>query len=442
MDPDVKLLGSEDGAELFPHLTCVSDAPRTPSNFDIHRMITAVCRALLGKLTSADMPLVIVRGAKEWSGFRPNTVFLLGRPMNEQDQTLCRSARCIGAGSILRRYGCDCAVYVDDYNHSSVIASESLYRELTMLVHATPWLRHQQPTQLEKNIMGALLRKGEAPVAELAAWCREHRVAETLNVKKMQTFTKGLLERRSKVYQKEADELNRRIAQAEADIRAWRSDLRKMNYVLLGIQASDDTDAAETFVQAITTNPNIKVVSVGDMTIQIAVAADVTNFNRQSYVAVTNELGSVLYRFEDCRAAQLLMKKLLDAMFIGDRYRLRCSGLIKIDLDAGNVTLIKTSQGLHENAMPNPHIAEFGCVGGFGRMYRDAMDSGEYLDVLDIAFSEVGNINWADYTVLNRFAYNLRDKYWSLECIWDREEKQFISPKELMERIKREETHE
>lgn len=304
-----------------------------------------------------------------------------------------------------------------------------------LLPQAAPWMFATAAlTDWEKELCTSLLAARPASAEDKIKQYFEERSFFDAKLKQAQIrgFVDGLLEAKLSALKLQEATIHSLILEAEQKHNELMAEQHSIALKILGVRAEHRDSSLEDFVTAFVANPNCQVVAASGASLTIAVAGTITNHNESTYRVMAREKNSPLYPTY-CDAS--LLQLVWDELFLKDRYRIQCSGAISIRLDGGYVEIVRGEAGNFPNAMPNPHMYHYACAGGFKAMYREAMERNDCADVLDIAFSEVKNINWADSTVVGHFAQDVLGYWRNKACIWDKDEKVFITPQTLMDRV-------
>lgn len=332
----------------------------------------------------------------------------------------------------LKKLGVEAKAFVNEDIRSGlvVIDANSTNTEhyfVMLLPKVTPWFFKENPlTQFEIELLKSNGRSDRYTKKIIL----EYDLAEKFYCFKMGKFVDSLLERKVSNLMSEEKSLLVKMAEQEEALRALQRKYDRINHEIIGVKASHDANKIEEFLNVLTNNPNCQVTKFSGATIEFVITGYLTNFSKTAYEAVSREKRASLYlgNYDPCK------KKMFDELILGNRYKINFAGKFIFNFETNHISLCRThSDKLAENTIPNPHIAQYACAGGFAQLYREA--AGDYLETLDIAFSEVQNLNWTDTSPVSTFAKWIDSDYWSVQCVWDKVNKTYISPEELYQTI-------
>lgn len=315
------------------------------------------------------------------------------------------------------------------------------YAGAALFPQLAPWkFRDNPPTEMEKKFILALINNQSGPVEELLRdYIKFTRIAEKLTSSKLDKFMNTLLEAKLRSARAQEEDTLRRIYELEQQIAALRETYRRHCDLIMGIQYNHHNDEIDEFRQIFLSNPSCHLESVNNTTLTFFLTRPLTNFNEDAYDSMTSNEHSCVFDY----AASLgltsrQMRKMYNALFIENRYRVHVFGGFTVDFENNRIHLLRgeDSNSVGENCIPNPHIYYYACQGGYAADYSDAFSRYDYADVLTTALSEVANINWTDISPVRKFAADLCSNYRETPCIWDKQEKEYITPWRLAERIK------
>lgn len=351
---------------------------------------------------------------------------------------LKKKGRAVAAAGALKKFNIDCKAFVCEDMRSGVIALSKNYETrllISLFPQVTPWFFKGKPlSESEKQLLMATLTGDSDTFNRIVKeFVDSHHLESKIKVLQMNNFVSSLLENKLRVFKAKEERLLSEISDCEDRIRQKMAEYTEVCNTVLGIKGSHQNDEVKQFAEAFASNPNCFIDSISGGTVTFVATGFLTNFSRPAYEAVSKTTDSCLYEYASMnRISKTVLKAVLDEVVLGKRYRVNLSGKFKIDFLSNTVTLIRTYDAKQrDNAMPNPHISHYTCAGGFMARYNEAFRDGDYMEVLDIVFSEVQNINWTDYSPVSRFGQDLCGDYWKQPCVWDKVEKKFITPADL-----------
>lgn len=359
---------------------------------------------------------------------------------------LKQNGKVVNAAGALKKFNVDCRAFINEELRAGIIVLQKdiNYQYLvSLLPQMTPWFfRENLLTETEKELLLAALTSDSDKFNSIVRdFVSSINLDAKIKTAQLEKFVGGLLEVKLKRLNEREERVLNDMRNYEERIRNLMAEYTEITANIMGIKNSHDDDMAKEFAQAFASNKNCHISEISGAQITFVATGHLTNFSKPAYETLSRTADSCLY--SSCAYAGVskeLFKRFMDEVVLGKRYRINLSGKFKLDFGANNYTLCSTnSSTLHENAIPNPHITRYQCAGGFAAMYVEAFRSGDYLEVLDIVFSEVQNLNWTDYTVINVFADYLCGSYWRKPCIWDKTEQKYISPADLIKILEAEE---
>lgn len=398
--------------------------------------LCAVVRALYYERASSDLPFRL--GYPNAPELVENQVSVVAVSDWFQCDHLKKKGRLVPAAGALKKYGVECRAFVQEDIRAGLIAMKSHIDTrffVGLLPQVSPWFfKDKMLRDSEKEmLLAALNNDDDALNQKLQEFVIRIDLNTKLKIAKIDLFISKLLENKLKKHMERESELLRRISECEDRIRDLMSEYTDTANQILGIKSSHSDCNVSLFANSFISNPNCHIVSIDGSKITFTATGFLSNFSKSAYEAVSRTFGSSLYDY--CRVGSIqknVFKSFLDEVTFGRRYRLNLSGRFTLDFASNTFILHNTGSGaLHENAVPNPHIAHYACAGGFWPLFNDAFRRGDYLEVLDIVFSEVQNINWTDPSPLRCFSEDICRLYWCRPCVWDKAEKKFIAPSDL-----------
>lgn len=425
------ILASNEAKALFPHVGCAFE-------YGSMGIVWAVARILYGSRTSADEPIRIsyampaegrntvqIRFCDDVNAYSPPDGW---KPLN--------------VAGILARYKIQAKAYISRELQSSVIVAswgaDARYL-LSLLPRLTPWAFHDAPpTEWEKKFVYSLLATSDADFLSMVdEYARRENLSAKIEGAQLTAFLDGLLDAKTRDLEVESEQIRLDMVRYEEAIRELLTRQTDVFNRLLGIRAGHNNEAIQEFKAVFMGNPNCHVIQADKSTLVFGVVGFITNFNETTYQIISRELHSTLYdSWGALTNSREVLKCVYDELFLGDRYRINTYGAVELNLECGTAALSRRRivGDWIRNAIPNPHMVHYHCPGGFGALYNHAMQAGDYAEVLEIAFSEVQNVNWADSVVVRKFADDICSNRSNTPCIWDKQEKQFITPCELAKR--------
>lgn len=426
--------------QLFPQID-------TSDFHDSDYLFHTTMRILYADHATEECPIKLRLFWGDWPGFERNTIQIVfdGQEIGKNAKELCKTASEVEATAIFMRYKMELKAFVKEDLRCGVVfvnglATNKEHYILSLFARLSPWFfKENSLTTIERELLTCLLKDNASDFNALAEkWSLERNIESQIQNIQFKEFISKLLERKQQRYTEKEKSLISEIQNTEDTLRVLYREYNEISAMLLGIKDKHDDDAVNDFANVFRSNPNCKLIKARGTQIEFVLTGFITNFNESTYRSVSRETQSVLYQGSRTAGIDVnVFKKMLDELMLGNRYRLNCAGKFVLDFGSNTIALQHTySNRIANHAMPNPHIAHFTCMGGFAALYNSAFKSGDYMEVLDIAFSEVQNVNWADYSPVSKLGQDLAGNYWNVECVWDKKENKFIKPSELMNILK------
>jgi len=100
-------------------------------------------------------------------------------------------------------------------------------------------------------------------------------------------------------------------------------------------------------------------------------------------------------------------RKLLKAIFVDEKFKIRMKAGFDIDFARGQLEFSDGYLGSITNAIPNPHLVRFHCLGGNGKAIHDAIKSYDYLGAINSCVVATGNLNVGEMPNVRQFIHYL-----------------------------------
>ena len=179
---------------------------------------------------------------------------------------------------------------------------------------------------------------------------------------------------------------------------------------LMGLEAKiasnidGDSEIMEYFIR----NPNLVLEDVTDSYMYFCTKGYLEYFDPDMAEAVIKNKRSCAYGYGYCTREQNIDKaqRLMSEIFLEDapRLRIRFCAAYKFNLN-GNVDAIPNHDFGYEftGYMPNTHINEFHCMGGYSKTINGLLQRHDYIGALEQCVASCKSLNWGDSVVLERF---------------------------------------
>ena len=112
------------------------------------------------------------------------------------------------------------------------------------------------------------------------------------------------------------------------------------------------------------------------------------------------------------------MERLYRAIFSSGVYKLRVCAAYRADMKNSISPLMDyIFPPESNNYLPNPHIQQYGCIGGYAARFVEYMHNRDYVGAIDQAAVSARNLNFHDAAVMARLAHTLPRT--NIKCIED-----------------------
>ena len=325
--------------------------------------------------------------------------------------------------------------FVDPQNKNVVIFTENLdikkmhYIQMAILP-AMPWYFNPDEglSQLEMDLIQSLKEKSPDRYVEVISAIATQYDFRTLKIKKM---LDGFETRFDRI---EAENLRNRIASVDREIQRFNNEIaakyaHRNDYCvkLLGLETriadgSDDSEIMEYFM----CNKKLHIESVSDTNMVFCVSDYLSYFDKEMAERIIDNPRGYVYTAASGSIAPSAMVKLLKAIFIDESLKIRICAAYVFDL-RGNVSAYSHYNFPAEfsSYMPNTHIDEYSCMGGYEQAINEILHDGNYIGVIEQCIASCKSLNWGDSTVMNRF---IRDLYHQTKSCIELPDGSFVRP--------------
>lgn len=157
-------------------------------------------------------------------------------------------------------------------------------------------------------------------------------------------------------------------------------------------------------------NSRIDVADVSDDAMTI-IAKDYFEFFDEDLVerSLNYSYSDVYNMFSDSICAEDMVQ-LLRAIFLDKELKLRVAAAYQIRIGSGVNGLGRYDRdGMYDDAMPNPHIYYYECLGDYVRTLNQLVQGNDYIGVVDQCLASVRSLNWGDSCVMEKFLNDMYD---------------------------------
>ena len=241
-----------------------------------------------------------------------------------------------------------------------------------------------------------------------------------------------------------ADELRKEIASFQADykhhvamMRSAFHEMQDRKYSLAGLECAIREDSSESeLLEYFICNKHLTLLQVKDTAVSFIVHGYADVYDLDAFERYVGNHRGYMYSSMNSAVTRTQLEKLYRAIFSEYRYKLRLCAAFSADVVNGlkalrNHTFTKESLTF----LPNPHIQQFGCVGGYAGQFQEYIQRHDYVGAIDQAVVSTRNLNFYDSAVMTSFAKTLSTT--ALECL-ERADKTLVSPLAAIKEMKEE----
>lgn len=243
------------------------------------------------------------------------------------------------------------------------------------------------------------------------------RVAEQYDFKtaRIRQLLKGFESRYERVecdrVRNEIEEIDYHINQLNEEIGSYLSSRNESCIRLLGLEAKiangdEDSEIMEYFL----CNRKLFLENVSDTNMYFAVKDYLTYFDSEMAESAIENPHSFVYRNrygeEYTGVSAKKMKRLMREIFVSDapRLRIRVCAAYKFNLNGSVGTQGQHTWGYEFNdAVPNPHIDRYNCLGNYSRPINQFLQKRNYIGALEQCIASCKSLNWGDSPVMGEF---------------------------------------
>lgn len=157
-------------------------------------------------------------------------------------------------------------------------------------------------------------------------------------------------------------------------------------------------------------NSRIDVADVNDDAVTIIAKDYFEFFDEDLAERSLNNSYSDVYGMSSDSICTEDMVRLLKAIFLDKELKLRVAAAYRIYIGSGVNGLGRYSRdGMYDDAMPNPHIYYYECLGNYVKTLNQLIRENDYIGVVDQCLASVRSLNWGDSCVMEKFLNDMYD---------------------------------
>jgi hypothetical protein len=210
--------------------------------------------------------------------------------------------------------------------------------------------------------------------------------------------------------------------------------IQDLKYTLAGLDSvigehSADSELMEYFI----CNKRLTLIKAAGTSIEFIVHGYADIYDVDAFEQYVNNHNSFLYENLGTSFSKEQMEKLYRAIFSDRKYKIRLCAAYTADIrlgltPKGNYAFPSESS----TYLPNPHIQNHGCIGGFAERFQEYLQKRDYVGAIDQAIVSARNLNFFDSTVIKKFAAKLSTT--GTKCI-EKSDGTLLSPREAIREL-------
>lgn len=174
---------------------------------------------------------------------------------------------------------------------------------------------------------------------------------------------------------------------------------------LLGLQskiASNEGGESE-IMEYFICNDKLFLEYVNNSEMTFCVADYLSYYDQEMIERILRNKGSFVYE-SGYSITPEQMGKLIKAIFIDEKLHIKFCAAYRFNLN-GNVYALSHHDFPEEieSCMPNTHIDQFQCMGGYERTINQLLKDNNYIGAIEQCIASCKSLNWGDSTVMGRF---------------------------------------
>ena len=245
---------------------------------------------------------------------------------------------------------------------------------------------------LEYKYVDSLTKSNLATYAAAAdSLFKQSKLHEIYYDKMLANLFARMSQKRCETIQANLDSIEREIEELYESIYSRNSTVYDLKLRLKGLKAGEDEDS-KFLKDYLVANKDVEYVSNDDSTITF----DIENY-LSTWMEETAEADCTNQRSEMwdmiAKHTKADMMKLMSAIFVDKKYRIRLKHRFIFDLISGRPSLNSPDLGKDSHLLHNPHLAYHNCLGGYKEPITRSIKEGNMLNAIEYAKSAVGSIN-------------------------------------------------
>jgi hypothetical protein len=221
------------------------------------------------------------------------------------------------------------------------------------------------------------------------------------------------------------------------NLRRTANAIQDLQITLAGLQCRLDGDNGESeLMEYFLCNKNLSIIRVQGAELEFVVHGYVDIYDEEALERYLDNPGSYLYKWVDEEATKESLERFYRAVFFDRTLKLRICAAYKANM-RNSITPIKAYIFPPESGsyIPNPHIQNAGCIGGYYSRFMEYMQKRDYVGAIDQAAVSARNLNFHDSGVIAKFINALLKT--TIQCIEDADGN-LLTPRMAIEKLEEE----
>lgn len=206
--------------------------------------------------------------------------------------------------------------------------------------------------------------------------------------------------------------------------------------ILSGLQCrlnSSDNNTSE-LMNYFLCNKKLSIIRVDGASVEFVVRGYADVYDESAVNGYAKNYNSFLYSNISSAVSKEDMEKLYRAVFNDRLYSLCICAAFTLDLKNGVAPRQDyTFPPECKDYLPNPHIQEYGCMGGYSHRIAEYLYNKDYVGAIEQTSVSARNLNFHDSAVMEKFSYSLSCTH--VKCIEDADGNH-MSPRAAISRMK------
>lgn len=300
----------------------------------------------------------------------------------------------------------------------NVIITVPILSELTTAISITslifviaPWLVPAPKTEEEKNFFRAVKDGDFATIDRLCnAICEEKGIRKFIAFQKLQTIEKDWID--GSIGSVKA-QMNQQQIQIDVHYQQM-SDMRKTLSILnenrIALELMKREQQNGVLAKEITNRKEIRVDEFTQGTLFLTVITPLEFWDKDEMQRIIDNRNSQFYSFSK------LSQKVLKGLFVDEKGKLMTATSVQIS-NLGHLDKTSNIYGGYKYEIPQPHIMEYNCWGGFTQHRDAALQRQDLVEALDILIAANKTLTVSDSFVFGRLGLDIMGKFGNIPCI-------------------------